>query len=151
MHPTLFMALRTLHLLSMALWVGGPVVAALGARKSLMTGGDVARDRVRWVVSVTPLFVVSALLTVGSGIGLILGLGGLSAVRRSVLVGAALAIAALPVGGVMNQPALMKLKAHFESGGSAGEAAPVITRFLLAHWIEQTLRFAALFLMAVPF
>ena len=103
-----------------------------------------ALDRVRWLTSVTPIFIISALVTIGTGIGLIVGLGGFSAVRGSVPAGALLAICAIPIGGAMSGPALLKLSAHFESGSAPAAAAPLVSRFLLAHRIEQTLRFAAL-------
>lgn len=142
--------LRLLHIAAMTVWVGGPPIAVIGARAAMLRGGETAIAKVRWLISVTPVIIASAVLTVGSGIALIVHLGGLSNLRPTVLAGIALAIATFPVGGFMNRPALMKLREHFEAGRGPDEAAPFVARFAWAHRIKQTLRVAALRADGVP-
>lgn len=50
----------------------------------------------------------------------------------------------------MSRPALLGLRSHFEGGGDAVAAEPLVRRFVWAHRFEQVLRVSILVLMVLP-
>jgi hypothetical protein len=146
----IYFGVKLVHVLAMALWVGGPVVAAFGARKRLAGGGSVAAATVEQLLAITPVFIGAALTTVLSGAALVYLSGGISHVAPRILVGAALVVPIFAVGGGMNRPALMGLRDHFAAGGDGASAERWIRRFVLAHNLEQALRVTVLVLMVLP-
>jgi hypothetical protein len=146
----LFFTVKLVHVLAMALWLGGPPVAVFGARRDLNAGLDLAKSTVERLLAITPLFIASALVTILSGALLVVFAGGISHVPARVLIGAALVVPIFAVGGAMNRPALMKLRDHFATGAEPAAAEHLVRRFLLAHRIEQALRLTVLALMVLP-
>ena len=151
MNLSLYFGVKLLHVLAMALWLGGPPVAVFRVRQAFGGGSDLARKTVERLLAMTPMFIASALTTVLTGATLVVLAGGLSRVPIRILVGAALVVPIFTVGGAMNRPALLNLRAHFAAGGSLEAAEPFIRRFLWAHHVEQTLRVTTLVLMVLPY
>src|SRR5262249_30008086 len=142
---------KLLHVLAMAVWLGGPPVAVFRLRQALGGGSDLARNSVERLLAITPVFIASALTTVLTGATLVVLVGGLSRVPIRILVGAVLVVPIFAVGGAMNRPALLNLRAHFAAGRSSEAPEPFMRRFLWAHRVAQTLRVTTLVLMVLPF
>jgi len=147
----IFFGVKLLHLLAMALWVGGPVIAVVGVRKRFAAGGAVATATVEQLLAVTPVFIAAALTTVLSGAALIHLSGGIARVAPRILIGAALVVPIFAIGGGLNRRALLGLRDHFAAGGDGASAERLIARFILAHNLEQALRVTVLALMVLPF
>jgi uncharacterized membrane protein len=149
-NTSLYFGVKVVHVLAMTLWLGGPFVAVFGVRRAFNAGPDLAKATAERLLSITPVFIVSALVTILSGAVLILLAGGISRVPARILIGAALVVPIFAVGGAMNRPALMKLRDHFAAGRDVSTAEPFVQRFLWAHRIEQVLRVTILVLMVLP-
>jgi hypothetical protein len=135
----IYFGVKLAHVLAMSIWVGGPFIAVFQLRIDAAT--------VERLLTVTPLFIASALLTLATGAALAV-LHGVSTIPLRIWIGAGLAPLIFAVGGLMNRPALLGLRAHFATG--AGEAEPLLRRFFLAHRIEMALRLTILALMVLP-
>ena len=150
MSTPLSFGIKAVHVLAMALWLGGPPVAVFGMRRALGAGPGVARAMVERLLAITPLFIAAALVTLASGAALVGIAGGISRVPPRILIGAALVVPIFAIGGAMNRPALMKLRDHYAAGGATAAAEPLIRRFLWAHRLEQVLRVTIFALMVLP-
>ncbi len=148
MSTWLYFTLKLAHILSITLWLGGPLIAALGLRSSITHHPADAQAHLRRLQALTPVLVAAALAAVLSGLGLIYAAGGFSAVRRSVLAGALLGLGTFPIGGAIIRPALAKLQQAVEA--RSPEAPRLAGRFLTAHHVEQAVKVLALALMVLP-
>jgi hypothetical protein len=146
---SLYFALKLVHVLAMALWVGGPPIAVFGLERALATPA-VARDTVDRLLAVTPWFIGAALVTVASGAALVYLSGGLLRVPARILVGAALVVPLFALGGGVTRPALVGLRRHFAGGGDVAAAGPLVRRLRVGHGVEQAVRLVALALMVLP-
>ena len=131
--PTwLYFSLKLVHLLAMAVWVGGSIVAPLGMTRTLRLGQPYIQDLVPRLDTATRMMVAAALVTVLSGVGLVFAAGGPSYVPGRILAGAALTPLIFVLGGILTRPALRQLRVHFAGGGSADSARAQVRRFLLS-------------------
>jgi hypothetical protein len=145
---TAYFAIKLVHLFAMALWVGGPIVAGFGFERALKTP-SVALDFVERLIRVTPLFVVAALTTVGSGLLLIFLSGGFSRVPGRILVGLVLTLPIFALGGAVVRPALNGIVAHLRGSPQSPVPLGLMRRFQFGHWSEQLLRYVVLALMVL--
>lgn len=150
MNTSLYFAVKLLHVLAMALWLGGPPVAVFRVRLAFNAGPELAKATVERLLSITPVFIAAALATIASGAVLVVLAGGLSRIPARILIGALLVVPIFIVGGAMNRPALMKLRDHFARDGEPAAAEPFVRQFVWAHRIEQVLRVTILVLMVLP-
>lgn len=138
MDSTLYAIIRLAHFLGMALWLGGGLVAPLGA------GPDQATmDRFK---RASPWIIGGAVLTVFSGAGLILAAGGLEKLPWRIWAGAALSIAIFLIGAVASRPAMNRVEEELRE---KGEPAKFFPRMMLMLNVESALRLIVLLLMVM--
>ena len=113
---TLYEALLFFHILGMAVWVGGSIMLGFISTRIERSGDAQFRAKFAQSASVVgPVIGVSALLVLGTGIGMVLE----SAVELSetwVWLGLALFGLSAVVGGLYFAPASNKLTAALEAG-----------------------------------
>lgn len=151
MNTWFYLGVKLLHVLSMALWIGGSLVAVIGVRESLERGLDHARATSDRLQAITKLMVPSGLLTLVTGAGLIVLGGGFANMPPRILIGAALTVATFLIGATMANPALTRFKRAVEEEKDLAEAKVQIARFLKAVNLEQMLRLVVLMLMVFRF
>jgi len=143
MSTWLYFGVKLLHILAMAVWLGGPPIAVFGLRRGL------DRAAVERLLLITPVFIGAALITMASGVGLAF-LYGVHMVPLRIWLGAALTPLLFVIGGLLVRPSLLGLQAHFSSGATS-DPEPLVRRFFLAHRLEMGLRVAILTTMVLPF
>jgi len=145
-----YVLLKLAHILLASIWIGAGLTFPLDIRATVARGPPhtgVLRER---VARVTRIAVPAALLTILSGVGLVLYAGGFSAVSTRFLwvflpVGATLA-----TGGGWCEPALRTLWKAIDAGDRPLQQR-MARRFTAGIAVEHVLRFTALALMVVPF
>ena len=145
----LYISLKVVHLLAMAVWIGGATIAPVGLRRSLSLGTAQAAEFVVHLKRATRIIIAAGLTTFLSGAALVTAAGVLNVPRR-ILVGAALTLLIFVVGATLGKPAIMRLGHHFDRGGDTALSAPLARRFLLIINIEMAIRLVVLLLMVIP-
>lgn len=141
MDSTLFAIIRLVHFVGMALWLGGGLIAPIGA------GPDQATmDRFK---RASPWIIGGAVLTVLSGMGLILAAGGLEKLPWRIWAGAAISIAIFLIGAVATKPAMNRVEEELRERG--GEPAKFFPRMMTLLHVESALRLLVLLLMVLRF
>jgi uncharacterized membrane protein len=146
MDPNLLAALRVFHFLGFAVWFGGALSVATDVRKTLTRGKphtDVLADRVDRQVSIG---LVAALITIGSGLGMLFGIGGFAAVGPRIHAGLSLALVALAVELFGLRPAIGKLRAAL-AAGKADDLRAISGRIAMLTGIGHSLKLVTLLLM----
>ena len=151
MNTWLYLTLRLLHLLAMAVWIGGATVAPLGLRRSLAAGPEHAKLMVARLQAATKLIVPAGLATLLSGMGLIVAAGGPAHVSWRILVGAGLTLCIFVLGATLGSPAMNRLEKHLTGGGDMGTASALAERFLKVINVEMAIRLVVLLLMVFRF
>lgn len=150
MDTSLYFAMKVIHLLGMAVWIGGSVVAHIDLQHSARLGAPHDRALLRRLELDTVAIVGSALVTVLSGFALIVAAGGVGHVRLQILAGAGLTFPIFALGAGLGRPTLRRLRAHFDSGGDSLGAQLLFRRFERVITVEMALRLAVLVLMVFP-
>jgi hypothetical protein len=149
MDAWLYVSVKLVHILAMAVYVGGTVAAPVGMRRALALGPVHGHDFMVRLQQTTRIIVATAFLTLGSG-GLLVWLRTLAGTPPRYLVGAGIMLTIFAIGATLSRPVFNALEAHFARGGDAATAAPLVRRFYLLIRIEQVLRLTVLALMVLP-
>ena len=142
-----YLVLRLLHLLFMATWIGAVFFTSGDVRRTLDAGPShlaLLRDRVG---RSTRLAGLSGILTIVTGIGMIVLLGGMGAVSPGIHIGLTIALLALVVGGVGIGGSWRKIDAGLGEGKSVADLAPLLKRMKIATMVFQTLWLVGLIAM----
>ena len=107
----LYMSLRVIHLLAMAVWIGAATIAPVGLRRSLSLGTAQAAEFVVHLKRATRIIIAAGLTTFLSGAALI-AVAGISNVPRRIFEGAALTVLIFVLGATLSRPAIMRLGHH---------------------------------------
>lgn len=150
--PVVYLALRVLHIVSMILWLGTglghPVITDI--RRTVALGGVHRAPLIARLRTTTRVVVPAAVVTVVTGVALVLNRGGFATlpVRYHVAIGFALGV--FVMGGAFTSRAMKALEASFtaDDGDASLRAAG---RIVLGLRIEDSLRLGALMLMLLPF
>jgi hypothetical protein len=145
----LYVRIKFVHVLAMAIWIGGAAIAPVGLGRSLSLGATQAAEFVVHLKTVTWIILTAAFTTFVSG-ALLMFAAGISNVPTRIWIGAALTLCVFAVGGTLGSPAMRRLGEHFDRGGDAASAAPLARRFLWIVNIEMAIRVVVLVLMVVP-
>ncbi len=116
MPPTVYLLIRLLHFAGMAVWFGGALTLSSDVRKTLARGKphtDVLAARVDRSLSIGA---VAAIVTMGTGLGMIFAQGGFGAISPRIHAGFALALVAFAVELLALRPAVGKLGQALASG-----------------------------------
>lgn len=146
MDPNLFSALRLLHFLGMAVWFAGALAIGGDVRKTIARGKphtDVLADRIDRSVVVG---LIAALVTVGSGLGMIFGLGGFGAVGPRIHAGFSLAIVTIAVEVMGLRPTIARLRAAL-GAGDGKDLRAIASRIAMFAGITHSLKLVTLVLM----
>lgn len=151
MNTWLYFTLRLLHLLAMAVWIGGATVAPLGLRRSLAAGAEQAKLMVARLQLATKVIIPAGLTTLFSGMALVAAAGGPAHVPWRILVGAGISLCIFATGALLGSPTLNRLEAHLAQGGELAAAAALGERFLKIINVEMAMRLVVLLLMVFRF
>jgi len=146
MDPNLLSLLRVLHFLGFAVWFGGALSIATDVRKTLTRGTphtDVLADRVNRQVSIG---LVAALVTIGSGLGMLFAIGGFAAVGPRIHAGLSLALVAFAVELLGLKPAIGRLRKAI-AAGKADDLRAITGRIAMLTGIGHSLKLVTLLLM----
>lgn len=137
----LYPLLKLIHVFSMAIWIGAPLLLGRDIRSSISAGET--NSLINRIDALNRLTLWSGLITFVTGFVLIFVLGGFKAVHPGIHIGLLLTIVLLGISHGMTYPTWRKLKAdEFRSGALLGKLS-------LANGIEHTLKLVILILMVV--
>jgi len=126
--PTLYLSLRYVHIIAMALWIGGVSFISGDARRTLKTPGadlGLLTSRMRHANRIAA---PSALVTLATGFALIYLLGGFAAVPRAIHIGTLSGLIMLAVGGGVIGRTSAALEAGIEAGEDRAALIALVTR-----------------------
>lgn len=142
---SMFALARFLHLLSMAVWVGGGLIAPLGVRRSLARGACSHGETFERLAATAPILIAAGLATVATGFWLIFLKGGFKAISPRIHVGLGLTLIIFAIGP-FTQASLTRLREAAASGDAARLEAQG-RRFAYLAGVEEVLRIAVLTIM----
>jgi hypothetical protein len=145
-----YFLLKLAHVALASIWIGAGISFPLDVRATVARGRphtQVLRER---VARVTRIAVPCALLTVLSGVGLVLLAGGFSAVPARYLWAFAPVGAGFLTGGGLVEPTLRALWRAIDAGDRPAQER-LARRFTAGIAVEHALRATSLALMVVPF
>lgn len=150
MDPNLFSAIRLLHFLGMAVWFAGALNIAGDVRKTIARGKPHTEVLVPRVSRALDVGAIAAIVTIGSGLGMIFGLGGFGAISPRIHAGLGLAILTLAVEIILLKPAVGRLGDALSSGDGR-ELRPMAGRIAMFAGITHALKLVILVLMVFRF
>jgi len=145
-----YVLLKLAHIALSAIWMGAGIGFPLDVRATIARGPphtQVLRER---VARVTRIVLPCALLTVLTGVALVLSAGGFSQVSPRFLWAFAPVTAGFLTGGGFVEPTLRKLWRAIDDGDRAAQAR-LARRFTAGIAVEHVFRVTTLALMVVPF
>ncbi|HEY8210704.1 MAG TPA: hypothetical protein VIG99_24640 [Myxococcaceae bacterium] len=145
-----YVLLKLAHITLAAIWIGAGIGFPLDIRATVARGPPhtgVLRER---VARVTRIAVPAALLTVLTGVGLVLSAGGFSSVSPRFLWAFAPVTAGFLTGGGFVEPTLRALWKAIETDDRAAQVR-LARRFTVGVSVEHVFRATSLALMVVPF
>jgi hypothetical protein len=146
MDPNLLYGLRLLHFLGMAVWFAGALGIAGDVRKTIARGKPHTEVLVPRVTRALDIGAVAAVVTIGSGLGMVFALGGFGAVGPRIHAGMGLAILTLAVEVMLLKPAAQRLGDALGSGDGR-ELRPMAGRIAMLAGITHSLKLVTLVLM----
>jgi hypothetical protein len=141
-----FHALKLIHILSMAIWIGGGIGYPADVAESFAPEARAAL--VRRLQRASRVFIPAGFLTLISGVALMFLAGGFSKMPLRIQLALPLTIAIFPIGGLVVNPVIVRLRAGGELAGD--EARALARRFRLGITVEQILKLIVLSLMVLP-
>lgn len=143
----LTLTIRFVHIFFMATWVGAVLFIAGDAKRTLSDpSASLGQLRERGTRA-TKLSAISALVTLGSGIGLIFAVGGFGAVPPAIHIGMLTGFAMLAVGGGLIGRSWHQIDSALEQGAEPASLLPVARRLSMAVGIFHALWLLTLGLM----
>lgn len=142
-----YLTLRLVHILFMATWIGSVMFMTGDVRRTVQAGPvhlDLLRDRVRRFAR---LGGASALITIVTGVALIVNVGGMGAVSPAIHTGLTLGLVAWGVSGGVIGGGWRKLDAGLASGQDAATLAPFLMRMRIGAMVFHSLWLVILILM----
>jgi uncharacterized membrane protein len=146
MPPLVYKALIALHLLSMAVWVGGGLTIAGDVRRTISRGKphtDILAARIERSLGINA---VAATFTLLSGLGLVFGKGGFGAISPMVHAGFALALVVFATELLGLRPTVAKLGQTL-ANGEAKDLKSMQARIAMFTGIGHLLKLVILVLM----
>ncbi|NUO52741.1 MAG: hypothetical protein HOV80_28180 [Polyangiaceae bacterium] len=150
MDPNLLYGLRLLHFLGMAVWFAGGLGIAGDVRKTIARGKPHTEILVSRVSRALNIGSIAAVVTIGSGLGMVFGLGGFGAVGPRIHAGFGLAILTLAIEIMLLKPASFRLGDAL-STGDGRELRPLAGRIAMLAGITHALKLVTLVLMVFRF
>lgn len=152
---TVYELLLFVHIVSIVLWVGGAamfsMLASRGAKNAPADGSTVVHtaEQAEWLG--TSFYTPIALVTLASGIGLVLK-GSWGFDHFFVVVGIGMIVVAAALGGAFYSKQTRALVEGIKARGFDAEAQATLKRIVVVSNIELALLFVAIFSMVVkPF
>jgi len=143
----LYLSLRLVHIGCMALWIGAIFFCSGDVRRTLASPEgnlDLLRERMSRSLKISAS---AGGLTVLSGIGLIVVLGGMGAVPVPIHIGLTVGFVMLGVGGGVVGRSWKAIDAALAAGGSRESVAPLVKRLAVGNGIFHGLWLLTLVLM----
>jgi hypothetical protein len=144
-----FLSLKLLHVGLAMIWMGGGVFFPREVRRAVELGRPHTTELRGRINHVTRVLVSCALLTVLTGVGLVLLSGGFSAAPLRIRIAIGATALAFVTGGGFVEPTLRKLWAAIDRD-DAQEQRRLARRFSMGVGIEHLFRGVVLFLMVIP-
>ncbi len=139
--------LKLLHLVFMAAWFGSVLFVAGDVRRTVATDGadlDLLRDRCARYKRIS---MVSAILTLATGFGLIFTRGGMGAVPFPIHISILTGLAALVVGAAGIGKTWQRIDGRLSGGASAADVAGDVKKLGMFTMVFHTLWLGTLVLM----
>ncbi len=140
----MLMAVRFLHVLSMAAWLGAGLWLAGDARRSLAAGPDAARAFFQRALASLRLDRWAGLATIVTGLGLLHLTGVWPAFPLPLVVGMVLGLARAALTDAALRPAIRRLAARLEAGEAPGGLLPQAGRLAMLSGIGHLVWLGAL-------
>jgi hypothetical protein len=149
---TLFLALKIVHIAAASVWMGGGLNAPRDIRRTLPLGPPHVGELMPRLQAIAQLMNLSALLTLVSGIAIVLVIGGFARVPHRIHLGLGLTLLAFVAGRYLIRPVLGEIARAIGAAPVTPEkVAQIMVRFRLVTGVEHALRLAVLVLMVYPF
>jgi hypothetical protein len=148
---TALFALKILHILAAAIWIGGAIAVPGDIRRTLSLGPPHSSQLLPRLRDVARLMNGSAGLTLLTGIAMVAFAGGFEHVPRRIHAGLALTLLAILAGRLLIRPAIGEIAKVVDGPVSAEQLRRLMARFWLGNGVEHFLRLAVLILMVYPF
>lgn len=146
----LYYLLKVFHVIVASVWIGAGLLAPRDVQQSLLAGPTHVPGLMGRLRTTARTMNASALLTVVTGVGLVLAGGGFQAMPLRIHLGLALTLAAYVVGRWAIRPRIVEIASCAQRELSTDEARSLARSFARAVNIEHGLRLAVLVLMVYP-
>jgi putative copper export protein len=148
---TLVFVLKILHVIAASIWIGGGLTTSRDIGRTLPLGRAHGEELMARLRATARLMNRSALMTLLSGIALVLVIGGFARVPHRIHVGLGLTLLAVGAGRFLIRPVIGEIARAAKEPVSPSDVARIVTRFRIGIGIEHALRLAVLVLMIHPF
>lgn len=146
MYP--YMILKTIHVMSTAIWFGAGLPIARDVRRTVELGKPHTDLLIERVTRQGKVAVIFGVLTMVSGVTLIFTMGGFGNVRKAIHAGLGLTLLSFAVGLALSMPTWRKIASLLrQEAGDMGEARRLAGRFGMFTGIEHLLWVVVLVLM----
>lgn len=145
-----YYSLKVLHVLVGSVWLGAGLLAPRDVRDTLRAGPTFVPALMGRLRRTARVMNTSAMLTVLTGVALVLAMGGFGAVPLRINLGLALTAAAYAVGRWLIRPSVAEIAQSTALAVTGGDAERMANRFSRAVNAEHVLRFLVLGLMVYP-
>ena len=149
LNTLLYPGLLLLHVVSMAVWFGGGFGLPNDIRKTLARGKPHTEMLAARVNRALGLATLAAIITIGTGFGLIFAKGGFASVPHRIHAGMAIALVSLGVLLFMIRPRAAQLEKALASG-EGKDLRTIQKRIGMATGIDHLLKLIVIVLMVVP-
>ena len=150
MYP--YLILKTIHILSTAVWLGAGLTVAGDVRRTIERGRPHTDLLIERVNRQGRLAVIGGVFTLGTGVNLIFTLGGFANVRSNIHAGLGLSLLIFAVGLGLSMPTWRRIRAILsDAGGDLAEAKRLSRRLGMFTGIEHLLWLIVLVVMVMKF
>jgi hypothetical protein len=146
MNPHLVLALRLIHLLSMAVWFVAPMSITSDLKKTIARGKPHTDALVGRVERSLNIALVGAGLTIVSGLGLIFATGGFKVVSKLIHAGFGLALVVLSIEFFVVKGGIGRLEGALK-GDDSRDAQAAVAKVAMVTGIVHALKLAIMAMM----
>jgi len=146
---SLMVPLRIVHIIAIALAIGVTLTLGADLRRALERGRAEAKLTADRLLRTGKISLVAAILTLVSGVGLIIAKGGMKHVGPGIHIGMTLLIIMMVIAAVGIKPVSQKIHALVHSETDLAEVAPLKKKLAMFSGINQLLWLIALIMMVV--
>jgi hypothetical protein len=146
----LYATLKLIHILSITIWFGPKLLVPTDIRRAIEEGGTAMQSAIRRINLIQKVTIAAALMTLASGLGMILPYGGFSTVPARIRLGFALTLALFGVGAFGVDKAWARIRTGVKEDMAKSVLETHQRRLYVLMMVENVVWCAVLLLMVFP-